>query len=432
MSVSRKRSEKSNSEEPQVKIVSRSSSVTAGMTDNTSNSVDVTAPPMEQEKRIRREIANSNERRRMQSINAGFQSLRTLLPHHEGEKLSKAAILQQTAEYIYQLEQEKTRLLSQNCQLKRVINSTEGDAGAAKKRRLEAVKEQQPPVNNAPQAAEPPAEAGEPAKYKIVISSNGVVCVNESSADEGIGSMSPEPNLLDGGEPSVDALRKEMIELRMQLDRERRLRLQLEEQVRSLETQLYPERIREITQQNMIETSETDGSMHMDKLDAIPQTVEEEFLQVSPPQSPSATTIVAIEDQEQDRLPSVLEAAIKAEPKVEVEVAPRISSPNSSEDMQTRLYAPSTSRQNLETIVEAIRHLEGDHLFSDEPTPQQEVPLALTTGSSRMLKLDVSPMDYRAGATTVLRTGASQIILPAVNVAQQQQRPGVIVVKQHT
>lgn len=47
---------------------------------------------MEQEKRIRREIANSNERRRMQSINAGFQSLRTLLPHHEGEKLSKVNI----------------------------------------------------------------------------------------------------------------------------------------------------------------------------------------------------------------------------------------------------------------------------------------------------------------------------------------------------
>jgi len=44
---------------------------------------------MEQEKRMRREIANSNERRRMQSINAGFQSLRQLLPHHEGEKLSK-------------------------------------------------------------------------------------------------------------------------------------------------------------------------------------------------------------------------------------------------------------------------------------------------------------------------------------------------------
>jgi len=58
----------------------------------------------------------------MQSINAGFQSLRTLLPHHEGEKLSKAAILQQIAEYIYQLEQEKTRLLSQNSQLKRLYS----------------------------------------------------------------------------------------------------------------------------------------------------------------------------------------------------------------------------------------------------------------------------------------------------------------------
>lgn len=47
---------------------------------------------MENEKRMRREIANSNERRRMQSINAGFQSLRSLLPHHEGEKLSKVSI----------------------------------------------------------------------------------------------------------------------------------------------------------------------------------------------------------------------------------------------------------------------------------------------------------------------------------------------------
>lgn len=46
---------------------------------------------MEAEKRIRREIANSNERRRMQSINAGFQALRTLLPRHEGEKLSKVS-----------------------------------------------------------------------------------------------------------------------------------------------------------------------------------------------------------------------------------------------------------------------------------------------------------------------------------------------------
>ena len=50
---------------------------------------DLNVGDADTERRMRREIANSNERRRMQSINAGFQSLRTLLPHHEGEKLSK-------------------------------------------------------------------------------------------------------------------------------------------------------------------------------------------------------------------------------------------------------------------------------------------------------------------------------------------------------
>jgi len=44
---------------------------------------------LDQDKRMRREIANCNERRRMQSINSGFQSLKTLLPHHDSEKLSK-------------------------------------------------------------------------------------------------------------------------------------------------------------------------------------------------------------------------------------------------------------------------------------------------------------------------------------------------------
>ncbi|VDD81264.1 unnamed protein product [Mesocestoides corti] len=56
---------------------------------------------VENEKRVRREIANCNERRRMQSINAGFDNLRVLLPPaQDGEKLSKATILQQTAKFI--------------------------------------------------------------------------------------------------------------------------------------------------------------------------------------------------------------------------------------------------------------------------------------------------------------------------------------------
>lgn len=47
----------------------------------------------------------------------------------------QAAILQQTAEYIYQLEQEKTQLLSQNCQLKRLVNQHEGGDVPIKKRK---------------------------------------------------------------------------------------------------------------------------------------------------------------------------------------------------------------------------------------------------------------------------------------------------------
>ncbi|VDL63128.1 unnamed protein product [Hymenolepis diminuta] len=59
---------------------------------------------VENEKRVRREIANHNERRRMQSINAGFEHLRGLLPPtQDGEKLSKASILQQTAKLITSL-----------------------------------------------------------------------------------------------------------------------------------------------------------------------------------------------------------------------------------------------------------------------------------------------------------------------------------------
>jgi hypothetical protein len=41
------------------------------------------------EKKTRREIANSNERRRMQSINTGFMRLKALVPSISKEKVSK-------------------------------------------------------------------------------------------------------------------------------------------------------------------------------------------------------------------------------------------------------------------------------------------------------------------------------------------------------
>lgn len=88
--------------------------------------------------------------------------------------------------------------------------------------------------------------------------------ISESS-DEGItGSISPEPVAIvtagsgTTGSPTIitsmdmettPASNPDLIDLRVQLDRERGLRMILEDQVRSLESQLYPERIREITQQ---------------------------------------------------------------------------------------------------------------------------------------------------------------------------------------
>lgn len=108
-----------------------------------------------------------------------------------------------------------------------------------------------------------------------------------------------------------------------------------------------------------------------------------------------------------------MEAAIKAEPKVEVE---RLPSPNTSpRDDNSRIYVSNTTRQNLETIVEAIRHLEGDHMFEDEPQTQ-DVPLALTTRTpENILKADMQAyLDFTS--STVQQ--------------QQQSRPGVIVVKQ--
>lgn len=54
------------------------------------------------QRRVRREVANFNERRRMQNINTGFDILKSLLPHYEGEKLSKVGHRQ--------LEQDMTDL----------------------------------------------------------------------------------------------------------------------------------------------------------------------------------------------------------------------------------------------------------------------------------------------------------------------------------
>ncbi|XP_076663838.1 transcription factor cropped [Andrena cerasifolii] len=440
---------------------------------------------MEQEKRMRREIANSNERRRMQSINAGFQSLRTLLPHHEGEKLSKAAILQQTAEYIYQLEQEKTQLLSQNCQLKRLVNQHEGGDVPIKKRK-------------------PDNQGGVVVSLPMHVSESG---------DEGLGSMSPEPlSVITVTTDGHSVANSEVVELRRQLERERQARLHLEKQMRAIQSQLYPERFRDnqlITYQpheviehtdNVIaqETEEAVAALQVVSVVSLPpvgstQTVETSSPDPSsPPLSPQPADMVpedikeeetcpgspkvvtfrltqaftTIEEQttgdsfssssrvtyasstgdfkttspqyitasptrpfsptaEPQRLPSVLEAAMKAEPKVEVERLPSPSNTLDDGSPQARLYLANTSRQNLETIVEAIRHLEGDHLFSDEPA--QDVPLALTNKQTANTP-GKSPTSATASSTAKQRLLQAEF-LQFHRQQQTQQRPGVIVVK---
>lgn len=84
------------------------------------------------DKRVKREIANSNERRRMQSINAGFQNLKRYLPVNDGEKLSKAAILQHASEFIQQIEREKVILYKQNTLLRGILMEVKGGTHISK------------------------------------------------------------------------------------------------------------------------------------------------------------------------------------------------------------------------------------------------------------------------------------------------------------
>lgn len=117
----------------------------------------------------------------------------------------------------------------------------------------------------------------------------------------------------------------------------------------------------------------------------------------------------------------------------------RLPSPSNSLDdgtPQARLYLANTSRQNLETIVEAIRHLEGDHLFSDEPA--QDMPLALTNkqaivGAAATMTTSSNQSITTTGTITAtkqrLRHAEVNNLLQFHTKQQTQQRPGVIVVK---
>lgn len=151
----------------------------------------------------------------------------------------QASILQQTAEYIYSLEQEKTRLLQQNCHLKRLLDQSDGASASG----TAEVSSQQISL---------------PKKRKI---EGGIMVQTISdSSDEGLGSMSPEPvpvsfvtvvnsgNVVAKSTPTttttthIQVTAKDFVEMKQQLDAERRQKARLEEQLRQLECQMYPDR----------------------------------------------------------------------------------------------------------------------------------------------------------------------------------------------
>ncbi|KAK5856288.1 hypothetical protein PBY51_007896 [Eleginops maclovinus] len=255
----------------------------------------------DQERRIRREIANSNERRRMQSINSGFQSLKTLIPHSDGEKLSKAAILQQTSDYIFTLEQEKTRLLQQNSQLKRIIQELSGSS--PKRRRAE-------------------------------------------EKDEGIGS----PDILE--EEKTEDLRREMIELRQQLEKERSIRMMLEDQV-------YPEKLRALSQQVQEHQSLVHLQQHKMERDVTP----DHSPQVSAPSTPPAPTHHAT---------VIVPAPVQPSQPHHVTVV--------TMGQTSVINTVSTSRQNLDTIVQAIQHIEGTQGKGCAGEEEQRRAVIVTSG----------------------------------------------------
>ncbi|XP_076345053.1 transcription factor AP-4-like isoform X2 [Tachypleus tridentatus] len=366
---------------------------------------------MEQEKRIRREIANSNERRRMQSINAGFQTLHSLLPHHEGEKLSKAAILQQTAEYIYQLEQEKARLLAQNCQLKRLLSS-------------------QMNMDSDGNSLDSPL----PKRKKT----------ETESSDEGIGNMSPTGDT----DNAPEEMKREMVDLRVQLDRERKLRMMLEEQTQNLETLVYPGQAQGIDTHDTVEqSSSTQYSFICAEGNFSTPIIELKQSRGNSSESPMLLSKrsyyrVDLPEDLSGKPPTVIESTSLSQLDIfdpsartskttsnTTELCISSPSPTRAEESATDIKpsqpypASSTSRQNLETIVEAIRHVEGDHMFQDDPEPLKNLQ------SQRTVFDDVSSSEIKPAYYHLhQRDGINNVHHQVIHCSSvTQARPGVIV-----
>lgn len=338
------------------------------------------------------------------------------------------------------------------------------------------------------------------------------------SSDEGLGSMSPEPvsqMIFSNGTSTIMKTHqmvsatinvKDYVNLQNQMETERRHRIQLEEQLKQLEMQFYSSHQNPAQKYHQIqsqeETDEVDGPVGavVEEKIILRQAGQEDIHYIgSVPHHPQQYVVVStstpgsspkhviINDDDDNsrtlssdelhkddvkmirhkmspkhhhqqpreiRIPSILEQAIKAEPKVEVELInspivqlnmieeasgqspPRNSSPPTVNIRTT--YPNNNQRPNLETIVEAIRHLEGDAFDMDDGQEQttkhhqssaQEVPLALTT-SNKYHQNGVKDQPFKFQHNATSQAGLPTFSLSVPSQQQQYQRPGVIVVKQ--
>ena len=310
----------------------------------------------------------------------------------------QAAILQQTAEYIYTLEQEKTRLLSQNSQLKRLLSLSQ--------QRLEGQNDDTSPRMKKKRPA-------------------------------------PGTTTLDATASTIELKHEEegfVPDLNLQLVQEQRLRLKLEERLKSLEHQLSPAPPHPVSAQPPLQaTTVTLAATPATLLPTQPlkmEVVKEEsslahrgLLTTATPatvQAPPGSILVASKDggvrvetvettattstappvpnlptvpasveeakkhqmkqqqeelnrqqqqQQQQKHQVVVENNSKQQANTVATVVapPPTQQPPSSAQARTYIVNTSSSRQNLDSIVEAIRHLEGDHLFNDSSSQQQQV-----------------------------------------------------------
>lgn len=379
------------------------------------------------------------------------------------------------------MEQEKTRLLAQTIQLKRLISSV-----ASGQTDVDTLVEHQ---------------LVKRIKTEHHSGLEGNSC---DSSDEGIHiHLSPKIDL-----DNVEEVRNELIQVRKALDRERKLRMSLEDQVKSLETQLYPERVKEIAQSVQVRLargglgsecgySDEDGMIDDEGAAAVASLVDDEGVIAetieieanSCPRSPSnmmqPTTIViqaqgggsystpvhfSTATSQASNVPRIIKLETVSRGKSTRKNAGKSGQPaaialpidmpfigstttttsgttsdpgtvtvqiiNGNNNESNSVNVSNTSRHNLETIVEAIRHLEGDHFMKDDTDGGT---VTVDYGGEEIVETETVEID---GSTTdskpikILQVSAEQLGAIRSQVIKCQQapssghpRPGVIVSK---